>query len=86
MYAQESALLQREISSIPDGLRDLSRLQAEIKETETRKRNLDEAWQNARKQLEEAREKLATSINSEHHTKKSLDECIGKRDQAEGQI
>ncbi|MCG7344505.1 SMC family ATPase [Sporosarcina sp. ACRSL] len=83
IYAQESALLEKELSSIPEGLRDLSRLQTEIKETETRKRRMEEAWQNARKSLEEAREKLATSINTEHHVKKSLDECIGKRAQAE---
>ena len=82
IYAQESALLQRELSTIPEGLRDLARLQAEINEMEIRKRKMDEAWQSARKNLEEAREKLSTSINSEHHLKKSLDECIEKRDQA----
>lgn len=81
-YAQESALLEREISSIPEGLRDLTRLQAEIKDTETRKRQMDEAWQRVRKNLEAAKEQLATSVNSEHHLKKSVDECVGKRDQA----
>lgn len=83
LYAQESALLQRELSSIPEGLRDLTRLQSEIKETELQKRQMDETWQSARKKLEESKEKLATSVNSEHHLKKSLDECIEKREQAE---
>ena len=82
IYAQESALLQRELSTIPEGLRNVARLQTEINEMEIRKRKMDEAWQNARKNLEEAREKLLTSINSEHHLKKSLDECIEKRDLA----
>ena len=82
IYAQEVALLQRELSSIPEGLRDLPRLQAEINETETLKRKMDEALESARKNLEEAREKLATSINAEHYLKKSLDECNEKRDQA----
>lgn len=83
LFAQESALLERELSAIPEGLRDLKQLQMEIKETETRKRQMDEAWQRARKSLEEARERRATSINSEHHLKKSVDEYVAKRDQAE---
>lgn len=83
LYAQESALLERELSAIPEGLRDLPRLQMEIKETETRKRQLDEKWQNARKRLEEAKGKLATSINSEQHFKNTVDECMKKKDQAE---
>lgn len=83
VYAQESALLERELSSIPEGLRDLARLQVEINETELRKRQLDEAWQHVRKNLEEAKERLATSINSEHHLKKSVDESVAKREQAE---
>lgn len=83
LYAQESALLQRELSSIPEGLRDLTRLQSEIKETELQKREMDEAWQSAQKKLEETKGRLATSVNSEHHLKKTLDECIEKRDQAE---
>lgn len=83
LYAQEFALLERELSSIPEGLRDLAHLQAEIDETELRKRQMDEAWQLVRKNVEEAKERLATSINSEHHLKKSVDECVAKRDQAE---
>ncbi|WP_262173579.1 AAA family ATPase [Saccharococcus sp. Marseille-Q5394] len=82
LYAQESALLKREISSIPEGLRDLTRLQAEIKDMETQKRQMDEAWQRARKDLEGAKEQLATSVNSEYHLKRSVDESVGKRDLA----
>ncbi|MCM3743684.1 SMC family ATPase [Sporosarcina luteola] len=82
LYAQESALLDREISSIPEGLRDLARLQTEIKETETKKLHMDEAWQRVRKNVEAAKEQLATSINSEHHLKRSVDESFGKRDLA----
>ncbi|WP_252502566.1 SbcC/MukB-like Walker B domain-containing protein [Sporosarcina sp. Marseille-Q4943] len=83
IFAQEAALLDRELSAIPEGLRDLSRLQAEIQETESRKRQMDEAWQSVRKRLEEARERLATSINSQNHLKTALDECIEKRDRAD---
>lgn len=83
LFAQQSALLERELSSIPEGLRDLARLQIEIKETELRKHQLDEAWQSVRKNLEEARERLATSVNSEQHLKKSFDESIDKREKAE---
>ncbi len=39
IYAQESALLQRELSTIPEGLRDLARLQAEINEMKTETKN-----------------------------------------------
>ncbi|WP_432357979.1 AAA family ATPase [Sporosarcina sp. UB5] len=82
-YAQQSALLERELASIPEGLQDLSRLQAEIKNTEIRKHQMDEEWKRARKSVEEARERLATTINSEHHLRKSVDECIEKRNLAE---
>lgn len=82
-YEKESALLQREISAIPEGLQDLAVLQKEIIDTQTQKRQLDEAWIAIQKKREDAKERLATSTNSQLYVKQALEESSAKRKLAE---
>lgn len=83
IYEKESALLQRDIASIPEGMRKLNVLQDEIMTKEATKRRLDEAWMTIQKKREEAKEKEVTAINSLHYVKQALDESVKKRQQAE---
>ncbi|WOV88533.1 SMC family ATPase [Sporosarcina oncorhynchi] len=83
IYEKESALLQRDLNSIPEGLRKLNVLQDEIKSKEVTKRQLDDAWVTIQKKREEAKEKEVTAINSLHYVKQALEESVKKRKQAE---
>lgn len=83
IYEKESALLQRDIATVPEGLRKLAVLQDEIRNMEKMKGQLDEAWVAIQKKREEAREKEVTAMNSLHYIKQAHEESIRKRKHAE---
>lgn len=82
-YERESALLQREITSIPEEVRSLPALEAEIQKAAMHKEKLEASWIAIQKKKEEAKEKLATSKNAQQYVERAVHEYVQKKQQAE---
>lgn len=82
-YERESALLEREIAAIPEGVRSLPALEEEIRKAEKHKQQLDTAWVAVQKKREEAKEKLATAKSSLQYVTQAVQECMQKKQHVE---
>ena len=73
------AIFDHTLHSIPEDVRELKVLEQRITELNTKKSNLDRAWETAQKRREDGRERVTSSKSAEIHAKKSLVEAEEKK-------
>ncbi|TFB22902.1 SMC family ATPase [Filobacillus milosensis] len=71
------------LDSVPENVRELSVLEAKIKETEAKKLELEQAWEKAQQQLNTAREQVAKATTHNQNGGLSLQEAKAKLEKAE---
>lgn len=80
------AIFNHTLNSIPEDVRELDVLKQRITELNTKKVNLDRAWESVQKLREEGRERVTSSKSAEIHAKNSLVETEEKKGLAENRF
>ena len=75
----KQAIFNHELNTIPEDVRELSVLEQRIHALNTKKIEMDRAWETIRKLREEGREQLSSSKSAEIHAKTSLSEAEEKK-------
>jgi DNA repair protein SbcC/Rad50 len=71
------------LNRVPEDVRNLSILENEIEKTSYLKQKLEESWELAQKQLDQAKEEDMKSDSNLHHAINQLEETKGKKEKAE---
>lgn len=72
-----------QVRTIPEDIRQLETLQNKMRETEARKRDVDQAWETAQKDLQQAKDQMTQWTVEKVSSEKQLTEAIKRREQAE---
>ncbi|MEN1970421.1 SMC family ATPase [Lentibacillus sp. N15] len=82
-YEKAHAVYQHQLQQIPEEVQVLTELNKQIKETDKWKLQLEQAWETAQKQLQQAKEIQTKATSNLEHANKQLAETTAKRAQAE---
>lgn len=85
-FEAAEAVVADKLSSIPDNMRELSFLQAEINQAIDRKKQLENAWATAQKEFQQAKEQLTSAAVSLGNAKANAEEMTVKKEKAEEQF
>ncbi|MEL3956668.1 SMC family ATPase [Caldifermentibacillus hisashii] len=85
-YQANKAVYQEQLNRIPEDLRQLSVLKAKIADTETIQKTMEQAWEQAQKQIQSAKEEVAKAKVNLENAKLALDESRKKKEKAEQQF
>ncbi|WP_249872064.1 AAA family ATPase [Oceanobacillus saliphilus] len=85
-YKAEMAVYEERLRNIPEAVRVLTELENQIHEAKTYKSKLEQAWENAQKQFQKAKEEQTIAVAEMAHAKSQLKETGSKRESAEKQF
>ena len=85
-FETAKAVFAQRLLSIPEGMRELNVLQAEIQQMLLEKEQLEQQWARVQQQRQQAKERLASETAALEHTRNAASEIMGKRENAEQQF
>ena len=85
-YESGKAVFHSKLEAIPEALRELGSLQAEIAKAQGAKERLETAWQQAQEALQKAERQVSEAAVSLRHSKQSVKELQEKRGHAESRF
>ncbi|MCZ8537867.1 AAA family ATPase [Paenisporosarcina quisquiliarum] len=81
-FEKSKAVYEDKLQSIPSEVRVLSQLEKQIRETEERKRRLEEAWTAVQQERQKAKDQYATTVLTIDHMEKAVLEAKAKEERA----
>ncbi|MGB3261292.1 AAA family ATPase [Paenisporosarcina sp.] len=81
-FEKSKAVYEDKLQSIPSEVRVLSQLEKQIRETEERKRRLEEAWKTVQQERQKAKDQYSTTVLTIEHMEKAVLEAKAKEERA----
>lgn len=85
-FETAKAVFVQRLLSIPEDMRELGVLQAEIRRLLSEKEQLEQQWKQVQQQLQQAKERIASAAVALEHSKNAASEITNKRETAEQQF